>query len=59
MEKIVSQIQALSSTEADLKQLRSNLQKSEDMIAKNINAVDDALSALDPSLFGLGWTFLL
>lgn len=55
----MSQIQALSSTEADLKQLRSNLQKSEDMIAKNINAVDDALSALDPSLFGLGWTFLL
>jgi COP9 signalosome complex subunit 3 len=59
MDKIVSQIQALSSTEADLKQLRTNLQKGEEVIVKNINVVDDVLAQLDPSLFGLGWTFLL
>jgi len=59
LNRIVTSIQALSGNEADLKQLKVLLTKSEDVLLKNIGMLDDALSSLDPSKHSLGWLYIL
>jgi COP9 signalosome complex subunit 3 len=59
LNKLVTSIQALSDNEGDLKQLKTQLTKSEDVLLKNLNLLDDALSVLDPGRHSLGWLFIL
>ena len=59
LNKIVTTIQGLSGTEADLKQLKTHLTKAEEVLVKNLALLDDALSSLDPSRHSLGWLFIL
>lgn len=59
LNKIVTTIQGLSGSEADLKQLKTQLTKAEDAFTKNLGNLDDALSTLDPSRHSLGWLFIL
>jgi COP9 signalosome complex subunit 3 len=59
LNKLVTTIQALSGSEADLKSLKTQLTKSEDVLLKNLGMLDDALSNLDPSRHSLGWLFIL
>lgn len=58
MDKIVAMIMGLSSNEADLKTLKQNLQKSEEVMYKSQH-LDDALSQLDNVLYSMGVTFIL
>lgn len=62
MDKIINNIQALSTTETDLKQLKVLLSKDEatTVISKNVAALDDILmGALDPTAHSMGYAFLL
>lgn len=58
MDKVVAMIMGLSSNEADLKTLKQNLQKSEEIMYKSAH-LDEALSQLDFVIFSLGVTFIL
>jgi len=56
----VSTIQALSSNETDLKQLKIQLNKDEAVLTKNMGILDDVLNnALDPAMHSLGYVFVL
>lgn len=59
MDKIVGAIQGLSSTEQDLKTLRSILSKEENTIVKHLPYLDEVLQFLDPSAHSLGYAFIL
>eukprot|EP01121_Diplochlamys_sp_Union-15-3_P022369 TRINITY_DN948_c0_g1_i2.p1 TRINITY_DN948_c0_g1~~TRINITY_DN948_c0_g1_i2.p1 ORF type:complete len:303 (-),score=40.48 TRINITY_DN948_c0_g1_i2:573-1481(-) len=59
MEKLISQIQALSGDEADLKQLHTLLSKSEEVFFKHLPALDEVLTLLDPQTHSLGVVFIL
>jgi COP9 signalosome complex subunit 3 len=59
LNKLVTTIQALSGNEADLKALKTQLTKSEDLLIKNLSVLDEALNNLDPSRHSLGWLFIL
>eukprot|EP00029_Vermamoeba_vermiformis_P013039 TRINITY_DN7975_c0_g1_i1.p1 TRINITY_DN7975_c0_g1~~TRINITY_DN7975_c0_g1_i1.p1 ORF type:complete len:476 (+),score=162.47 TRINITY_DN7975_c0_g1_i1:89-1429(+) len=60
MDKLVAAIQGLSTTdENDLKQLKTTLAKSEDVLFKSLPSLDEALSVLDPNTHTLGWLYIL
>jgi COP9 signalosome complex subunit 3 len=59
MDGIINSIQAMSASTEDLKQLKALLSKQEDVIAKALPALDDAIAVLDPANHGLGYVFLL
>jgi len=59
MDKLVNAIQGLSSSESDLKQLKTLLQKEEAVLAKNVNLLDEALQVLDPAIHSIGYAFIL
>jgi hypothetical protein len=59
MNGIINSIQAMSASTEDLKQLKALLLKQEDVIAKALPALDDAIAVLDPANHGLGYVFLL
>lgn len=58
MDKVVTLIMSLSSNETDLKNLKQNLQKSEEIMYKSQH-LDEALAQLDFVVFSLGVTFIL
>lgn len=55
--QIIENIREQSSTEAGLKTLKTSLSKEDSY--KSSPYIEDALSALDPSLHSLGYTYLL
>jgi len=59
MDKIVGNIQGLSGSEGDLKQLKTFLGKEEGILFKNIPVLDEVLNVLDPSVHSLGYAFIL
>lgn len=60
LNKLITTIQGLSSdNEGDLKQLKNQLTKLEDQLAKHPNNLDDAFNVLDPNRHSLGWLFIL
>jgi hypothetical protein len=59
MDKLVSAIQTHSGSEQDLKQLKTLLQKEENVFMKNLSVLDEVLAALDPTAHSLGYTFVL
>ena len=59
LNKLITNIQGLSDSDADLKQLKTLLNKNEEAMAKNTNLLEDALGTLDPHRHSLGWLFLL
>jgi COP9 signalosome complex subunit 3 len=59
MDKIVGSIQALSSGEQDLKQLKTLLNKEEGVLLKSLPILDEVLNALDPGVHSLGYVFVL
>ena len=60
LNKLITTIQGLSSdNEGDLKQLKTNLNKFEEVLVKSVNVLDDALTVLDPNRHSLGWLFIL
>ncbi len=59
MDKLVNAIQSLSSSDQDLKQLKTLLQKEEVVFGKNLGVLDDALQALDPAIHSIGYAYIL
>eukprot|EP00727_Mastigamoeba_balamuthi_P004905 m51a1_g14412 putative cop9 signalosome complex subunit 3 (629) ;mRNA; r:441879-445489 len=61
MDKLVGDIQALSAKggEGDLRTLYERLSKSEELLAKHLNALDDVLEALSPAAHSLGYAVVL
>eukprot|EP01118_Nematostelium_gracile_P013102 TRINITY_DN48_c0_g1_i2.p1 TRINITY_DN48_c0_g1~~TRINITY_DN48_c0_g1_i2.p1 ORF type:complete len:432 (+),score=110.17 TRINITY_DN48_c0_g1_i2:69-1364(+) len=59
MDKLVNSILSLSGSEADLKQLKTILNKEESLIAKNLGSIDDVLGTLDPGSHSLGYAYFL
>ncbi len=60
MDKLITSIQATDiNNEKDLRALKSTLQKSEELLLKNLQSLDDALSILDPQIHTLGWLYIL
>jgi hypothetical protein len=59
MDKIVSAINQLSNSDADLKTLKNLLQKEEGTILKNIGVLDEVLNVLDVQQNSLGFAYIL
>lgn len=59
LNKLITTIQGLSDNESDLKQLKTQLNKFEEVLVKNTNLLEDALNTLDPNRHSLGWLFIL
>jgi COP9 signalosome complex subunit 3 len=60
MDKLITSIQTTDvNSEKELKALKSILQKSEEVLFKNLPHLDDALSILDPKIHTLGWMYIL
>ncbi len=60
MDKLITAIQTTDvNSEKDLKNLRSTLQKAEEVLFKHLPHLDEALSILDPKIHTLGWMYIL
>jgi COP9 signalosome complex subunit 3 len=59
LNKLITTIQGLSDNENDLKSLKTQLNKFEEVLVKNSNLLEDALNTLDPNRHSLGWLFIL
>jgi hypothetical protein len=60
MDKLITSIQTTDiNSEKELKALKAILQKSEEVLFKNLPHLDDALSILDPKIHTLGWMYIL
>jgi len=59
MENLITSIQALSGTDADLAHLNQTLNQAEEDISARLARLNDALSVLDPTLHSLGWLHIL
>lgn len=59
LNKLITTIQGLSDNENDLKSLKTQLNKFEEVLVKNNNLLEDALNTLDPNRHSLGWLFIL
>lgn len=59
LNKLITTIQGLSDNENDLKQLKTQLNKFEEVLVKNSNLLEDALGTLDPNRHCLGWLYFL
>lgn len=59
LNKLITTIQGLSDNENDLKNLKTQLTKFEEVFVKNSNLLEDALNTLDPNRHSLGWLFIL
>jgi COP9 signalosome complex subunit 3 len=60
MDKIIGSIQSCDpNSEKELRNLRTILQKSDDVLFKNLPHLDDALAMLDPGIHTLGWIAIL
>jgi hypothetical protein len=59
LNKLITTIQGLSDNEGDLKNLKTQLNKFEEVLVKNSNLLEDALNTLDPNRHCLGWLFIL
>ena len=59
MNKIVDQIQSLSNSMEELKQLKTILLKEEMLLQKNIGVLDDVLNILNAQHHSLAYTIIL
>jgi len=59
LNKLITTIQGLAGDDSDLKQLKTQLNKFEETLVKNVNQLDEALNVLDPNRHCLGWLFIL
>jgi COP9 signalosome complex subunit 3 len=59
LNKLITTIQGLSDTDNDLKQLKTLLNKYEEVLVKNSNLLEEALNTLDPNRHSLGWLYIL